>query len=266
MRAAVPTADHELVSSILWQLQTTGIAEREVGPGRSTVELAAGFTTQEAADAAARALAARFEGPAGQPARSGARGGLPVVEPVDDRDWFDPDRMATVDLTGRPVSIEVGPAFGDGTHATTRLALDLLAASVVAGDRVLDVGTGTGILALAASRLGAAHVVAVESDRAALDIAKRNVERHNDLGPGSIELTDRAPAGTGPAFDVIVANVLLPVHREMAGRLAPCLRSGGSLIVCGVLASQAAEVGVAYLPLTPACPVASGDWVGLVLQ
>lgn len=103
-------------------------------------------------------------------------------------------------------------AFGTGEHATTRGVLRLLEGSVLAGDRVLDVGTGSGILAIAAAKLGAAGVVAVESDPDALINARENVER-NDVA-GRVELTEGLvdPAwleerGAG-RFDLIVANVL----------------------------------------------------------
>jgi ribosomal protein L11 methyltransferase len=134
-----------------------------------------------------------------------------------------------------------GVVFGTGEHATTRLALLLLAAHLREGDRVLDVGTGSGVLALAAARLGAREVEAIDNDPPAARTAAANV-RLNALEAvirvreGSLEAVD------APAFDLAVANILTPVIRTLAPGIRPLLRPNGRLIVTGTLVMEAEEV------------------------
>ncbi|MFV0258528.1 MAG: 50S ribosomal protein L11 methyltransferase, partial [Acidimicrobiales bacterium] len=175
-----PTGPGPGIASALWDLGTTGVAEIEpTGGGR---ELVAGFPTEQAAEAAARAITAIL-GP----------GAGPTVEPADSG-WADAMPEATIDLgDGRTTIIEVGPAFGHGAHPTTRLASALVAGLTRPGDRVLDVGTGTGVLALVALAAGAGEVVAVVNDPAAAAVARRNLAAHPDLGPG------RSVLASGPA-------------------------------------------------------------------
>jgi ribosomal protein L11 methyltransferase len=152
------------------------------------------------------------------------------------------------------IVIDIDPqmAFGTGEHATTRGCLRLLDASLRRGDRVLDVGSGSGILSIAAARLGAASVVAVESDPDANLNARENLERS---GVGErvrlIEaLADRDLLLPLAPFDVVAANILSGVIRPLLPTFRDVLAPGGRLIVSGILQrerdavlSDAAAVG-----------------------
>lgn len=160
------------------------------------------------------------------------------------------------------VSLDPGAAFGTGLHPTTRRCLELLETVVRPGDYVLDVGTGSGILALAAIGLGATSVVATDVDPIAVDAARRNVRLNEGDGrvvvlEGSV---DAAPAGE--QFDVVVANIIARVILELAPRLVERVRPGGSLIVGGVIADRADEVEEKLGQLGLAVErFADGDWI-----
>jgi ribosomal protein L11 methyltransferase len=158
-------------------------------------------------------------------------------------------------------------AFGTGAHASTRLALELLEACLQPGDRVLDLGTGSGILALAAARLGAREVLALDIDAAAVAAARRNVAA-NDLArviqvrEGSAEAADGAP------YDLMVANLLAHVMRPLAPALARLVRPAGLLLVSGIVAARGPDVAAALYAegfrLVEERP--EGHWRALVLR
>ena len=130
------------------------------------------------------------------------------------------------------VWLDPGLAFGTGTHATTALCLDRLARIPLAGARVLDVGSGSGILAIAAGRLGAS-VVAVDHDpqarRATLDNA-----RYNGV---AVDIGSTLDAADGQ-FDVVLANLVAQTIRDLAGDLVRRLAPGGGLVLSGILQDQ----------------------------
>jgi ribosomal protein L11 methyltransferase len=139
-----------------------------------------------------------------------------------------------------------GVVFGDGSHATTRLCatvLDLLCRQRQP-DAVLDVGTGTGVLARIARARGAEFVVATDIDLAALDAAKA----HSDLdahGVG-IELSAEPPDHWGARFDIVVANILEEPLRELAPALTRALAPGGALLLSGFTRPQTPALRVLY--------------------
>ena len=140
------------------------------------------------------------------------------------------------------VTLDPGAAFGTGLHPTTRRCLELLEVVVRPGDEVLDVGTGSGILALAARGLGAARVVATDVDLLAVDAARENVafnqvDRQITVLHGSV---DSAPAGD--SYDVVVANIIARVIIELAPRLVARVRPRGVLVVGGIIADPADAV------------------------
>jgi ribosomal protein L11 methyltransferase len=146
-----------------------------------------------------------------------------------------------------PIVLELDPglAFGTGTHATTALCLEWLDARPLSGQRLLDYGCGSGILALAALKLGAAFACAFDIDPQALLATRENAGK-NDLC-GQIEVVSDADDIDGP-FDAVLANILAQPLIELAPRLAVHCRPGGSLALAGLLERQGAEVAQAYRP------------------
>jgi ribosomal protein L11 methyltransferase len=153
--------------------------------------------------------------------------------------WSEPD-VESGDIV---LTIDPEMAFGTGEHATTRGCLRLLGECIRAGDRVLDVGTGSAILAIAAARLGAGSVLAVESDPDAIENAQDNVVRNGTLENVRIDcaLVDEgylARAGSG-AFDLILANVLSGVLMPLLPAFHDALTADGHLILSGILETEA---------------------------
>lgn len=149
-----------------------------------------------------------------------------IIKPT----WIDYEPQAT-DVV---VEIDPGMAFGTAEHATTRGCLVLLDAAVAPGDRVLDVGTGSAILAIAAVGLGAAECLALDSDPLAVDAARENVSR-NRAANVTVLLEDISPTTPSPGlFDVVVANMVsglvLPRLDYLRGAMEPdgCLILGGT--------------------------------------
>lgn len=213
-------------------------------------ELAGLFDQREAALAAARALRAELP-------RSAC-----VVERVSERDWaavgrdgFTPlrfgERLWIVPAWQRPprpeaanVYIAPGLAFGTGRHPSTALCLEWLARTPVAGSSVIDFGTGSGILAVAAARLGAAPVIAIDIEAQALEAARANARRNGvALEVGLPQAFERRTA------DVVLANLLALPLIELAAELTARLRPGGMLILSGITDLQADVVAAAYVGL-----------------
>jgi len=162
------------------------------------------------------------------------------------------------------IRLDPGMAFGTGQHATTLMCLRALEETVQPGANVLDLGTGSGILALAAARLGAANVLALDSDPVAVRAARENV-RLNGL-----EAVVRVEEGTldaalGP-FDVIAVNISAAVIVDLAGAMAAALKPGGVLIAGGFSGERAAPVAAALTAggLSVERTLSDGEWRTLV--
>ena len=157
--------------------------------------------------------------------------------------WVCPDGQAAGDAQAVRVALDPGLAFGTGTHPTTALCLEWLDGSELAGCRVVDYGCGSGILAIAALKLGAAEVLAFDIDPQA-----RLATRDNAVRNGVADrLTVAATAPHEPAScDALVANILAGPLTELAGRFATLLQPGGRIALSGVLAEQAETVAAAY--------------------
>ena len=154
--------------------------------------------------------------------------------------WLEPPSSERMVIT-----LDPGAAFGTGQHATTRLCLAAVEWAHVEGGAVLDVGCGSGLLAIAAAKLGARAVLGCDIDEHAVEIARQNAEA-NGVGPrldllvGSVDVArQRAP------FDVIVANISSTVAVELAGPMAALLAPGGRVILGGFLARDRDEVAAA---------------------
>ncbi len=144
------------------------------------------------------------------------------------------------------VELDPGMAFGTGLHPTTRLCLAALERYVRSGDRMMDIGTGSGILSIGAARYGARSIDARDIDPIAVSTAKKNVELSGvqdvvRVSQGSIS------AGETPAIvDIIAANILAEVIADLAPTLAHHLRPGGILIASGILAEKEEIVRAAF--------------------
>jgi len=165
---------------------------------------------------------------------------------IDERLWIVPSWHDAPDPDAINIVLDPGMAFGTGSHPTTRLCLQWLCRHVHPGDSVLDYGTGSGILGIAAARLGAANVVAVDIDEAALMAAQENAQR-NEVSLSLQHSRDPLDA----RFDRVVANILTNPLRVLAPLLAARVKPGGSIALSGVLATQADEVREAYRPYLP---------------
>ena len=138
------------------------------------------------------------------------------------------------------VRIDPGLAFGTGSHPTTRLVLGYLEKTLRGGERVLDFGCGSGILAIAAAKLGAAHVAASDNDPQAVETTRANA-RTNGVNVFAA-LPDDLPQAD---YDVVVSNILALPLIDLAPLLGP---RAGRIALAGILQSQADEVARAYAP------------------
>ncbi|HEY0839206.1 MAG TPA: 50S ribosomal protein L11 methyltransferase [Vulgatibacter sp.] len=143
------------------------------------------------------------------------------------------------------VVIEPGMAFGTGGHATTALCLEgvLEILDRRPGASVLDVGCGSGILGIAAAKLGAGKVAMIDNDPVAVDVARENAEAN---GCPAIETSARPVEQLDDSFDLVIANILAVTLVELAAPIASRVAPGGELLLSGILAPQAAEVRAAY--------------------
>lgn len=176
-------------------------------------------------------------------------GALTVAPP-----WDRPDDEAGL------IVIEPSTGFGTGHHETTRLCLALLQRTAVSGRRVIDAGTGSGVLAIAAVRLGAAAVEAFDYDEDALANARENVARNAVADRIRLVRADLTNASLEPA-DVVLANLTGAVLVSRALALAGLVTPGGTLIVSGCLAGEIGEVIQAFTPsFDEVETVAEGEW------
>ncbi len=141
------------------------------------------------------------------------------------------------------VELDPGLAFGTGTHPTTALCLEWLDGADLQGRRVIDYGCGSGILGIAALRLGAAEVTAVDHDPQALRATRDNAARN---GVSERLRTHLPEDATPPAAELVVANILANVLESLAPRLSGLVATGGDLVLSGILEDQAPAVQAAY--------------------
>lgn len=142
------------------------------------------------------------------------------------------------------LEMDPGMAFGCGTHPSTLLCLKLLEEVIRGGETVYDVGTGSGILAVAAARLGAARVLAVDMDAVAVRVARENVELNGVAGTVRVVEGNLLDSVERPA-DIIVANIVADVIIVLAPTAASILNAGGLFISSGIYQGREDEVGAA---------------------
>ncbi len=178
---------------------------------------------------------------------------------INDRLWIVPSWHTAPDPAAINLILDPGMAFGTGSHPTTQLCLEWLCDVVRAGDSVLDYGCGSGILAVAAARLGAGWVLGVDVDENALVAARHNAECN-----GVVVEISHARKPLAENFSIVVANILTNPLCLLAPLLASRPRPGGRIALAGVLAAQAPQVVAAYAPFLALSVGAERDgWVRL---
>jgi len=262
----VARADAEAVLAELLELAPGGLEERELGdaveyaiygapgelPALPDLRAAAGdalvdvSSTEVPDDWPERWKS--FHGPVDV---SGRRGRLRVRPP-----WEPPPGGDAIDIV-----IEPGQAFGTGAHESTRLCLELLLELEPAG-ALADWGCGSGVLAIAAARLGWAPVLACDFDAAAIDATRSNAAA-NGVGGIAVDRVDLR-RGEGPWAPTVVANLVRPLLLEVAG---PMTRPPQLLIVSGLVRDEAPEVAAALARhgLREAARRDGGEWTALLL-
>ena len=178
---------------------------------------------------------------------------------VSERLWIVPSWHETPDPAAVNLILDPGMAFGTGSHPTTRLCLEWLERNVSPGCRLLDYGCGSGILAIAAARLGAGSVAGVDIDPQAVEAARANAERN-----GVTALFADSAQPVAGEYDLVVANILSNPLRVLAPAICAHVRSGGRLALSGILREQADEIIAIYAQWLP-MQVADvrEDWVCL---
>ena len=168
------------------------------------------------------------------------------------------------DCDDSPGLIELGPGgFGNGEHPTTRMLLEVLIERVRGGERVLDVGCGTGVLGLGALELGASRVTAVDLKPEAIAATRRNAA-WNAMGQ-RVDATVEPLHTIAGSFDAIVANIGRGAAVELAPQLRRLLRPGGWLAVSGISPSQCSLIAGFLRPLVEVDQRTSGEWAAVVL-
>lgn len=238
------------------------------------------FPSSADRDAAQRALAERFD--------------LAAVD-VPDEDWarrsqenLGPVTVGTITVFPNPQSLDQSPipshpnpqspipdpltiviapsmGFGTGHHATTRLCLAALQTIALAGCDVLDVGTGSGILAIAAVRLGAARARGIDNDADAIQSARENLALNRDARRVRFDVVDLTAAAL-PAADVVTANLTGALLVRAARQLLAASRPRGTLILSGLLANEREAVVRAFEPARVIWESEEDGWIGLAVK
>ena len=277
LRFTLTSGSEDLLVAELWTLGTLGIEVPAPADGACQQILA--YFEEPLAPALDRRLAGSAEWPCSR---------LEGVETVPAADWLAEYRRKT-----RPIErgsgfvvdsrepgelpilapservllrIPARSAFGTGSHESTRLALELMEGLPMAGLRVLDVGTGTGILALAALVLGAGDVMGLDIDAVAILLALENC-RLNRLSPCLVAGTVDCLRAT-QRFDLALVNVLPGRIRTYVGAIVGLLPQGGEMIVSGVLAEQHESYiqELADFGVREKRSLRSGDWMGSLME
>ena len=226
------------------------------------------FPSAEARDAALHALASRFDA---------------AAIDVPDDDWarrsqesLTPITVGRITISPRPDALPAAPGsiaivvipsmgFGTGHHATTRLCLAALQRVELADRVVLDVGTGSGVLAMAARRLGAARAVGIDSDPDAIESARDNLALNPAVREVDFVVADLSASPLPPA-DVVTANLTGALLIRSAPLLLAAVRDGAVLILSGVLARERDAVRDAFRAATVVAESREDEWVGMVLR
>lgn len=253
----MPADDAELAADLLWQAGATAVGEAANANGCVSLTADLERCPPEVADR-----------------------GWPVHEWTDDGEWQDgwrpyaravragrfvvrpPWVAAEVDAGLVELLLDGGRAFGTGSHPSTTLVLEVLGDVVRPGSSVLDVGCGSGALAVGAALLGAGAVVALDVDPAAVEATAANAAA-NDV---AVTVRQEDAAASAGAYDVVLANLGSPLVVELAAVLADRTASGGTLVLSGLLDERTADVAGAYPAFDLVDAPSTDGWTALVLR
>lgn len=191
--------------------------------------------------------------------------------PVGERFWIRPSWIDSAETPSDKVEIVLDPgmAFGTGKHATTQLCLELLEEIIQPQHTVLDLGCGSGILAIGAVRLGAKEVWAIDNDPEAIRATRENAELNQMAERIISELGSKETISDGQSWDVIAANILAPALIEMLGDgLLRLVRPEGYLILSGILDQQSADMEQAINSADGVVRkiTQQGEWIAILVQ
>ena len=280
LKITCPEAHSDLISCLLIEAGSAGVEERDASTMTAAVEtlteIIAGFETgeDEAAEIARGALDAlpfpvspltvELLGDIGDEWKTKWRAffspqvlsKLQVITP-----WMKPPRTDRISIV-----IDPGQAFGTGGHNTTRLILEMLEARAEAGTlarRAADIGSGSGILAIAARKLGTEEVIGVDIEKEAVDAFFENAERNGVLTGLDCKLgSASALEGTWP---LVLANIQIDVFRIVAQEVAALVEPGGEVLISGLLLDQVDECLSLFSGFSVAERRESGEWAALAL-
>jgi ribosomal protein L11 methyltransferase len=183
--------------------------------------------------------------------------------------WIDPHPTAPTPAPVGRSRLVMPPrmAFGSGSHESTRLALQALEEIELAVDAVLDVGTGSGILAIAVERAGAGEVIALDNDPTAVWVA-REIALLQDLPVGVQLVVGSLDCVAGRSFDVILCNMITEQFVPLIGAMERLLSPAGLLVLSGLMAREAAEVerALARASLHVRARLSAGEWASLTAE
>ena len=263
----------ELAQLRLWELGATGLEERDRttlvhGAESGETVVIAAFPDEASARYALREMRSEYEAdilyvPRVDWATEWRRGfgAQRIGKRLLLRPSWEPAQSKPGDVV---ITIDPENAFGSGDHETTRLVLQVLDERVAGGERVLDVGCGSGVLSIAALRLGAASAIATDIDEDSVIVTARNAEL-NGVAP-RIRASTLQLAEIDENFDIVVANietrVLVQMPEDLQARLAP----DGLLVVSGILRPERDELLAAYATMKLEQCLEEGEWCACVLR
>ena len=263
----------ELAQLRLWELGASGLEERDATtlvrePAPGQIVVIAAFSDEAGAQQALKEIRPEYEA---------------EIIYVESEDWatewrrgFGAQRIGRrlllhpswEEVQGEPddviLTIDPENAFGSGDHETTRLVLNMLDRRLAGGERVLDVGCGSGVLSIAALRLGAASAVAIDIDEDAVIVARRNAEINGVAS--QLEASARSLNEIDGVYDIVLANIETRVLIHMPGELQARIVSGGLLILSGILRGERDELLAAYAPMRLEECLEEGEWCACLLR
>lgn len=265
VRVEVPAPEAEMAADLLWAAGASAVEEAVVAVGAGGAEVIVLTVDLEACPdtIAGRwpCFAAEDDGAwwdGWRPFARTARAGRFLVRPPWVEVTATDESAAALDLV-----VDPGRSFGTGSHPSTLLALEVVDRIVGPGTAVLDIGCGSGILAIGAALLGADGVVAIDVDAAALDATEANAAA-NGVG-GRVRVSGTPLADVDGRFDLVLANLGSPLVVDLAGEISARVAPGGTLVLSGMLDQRWEHVAGAYPALRTVATPGREGWRAVVL-